>query len=106
MAKNLCDHYIGLWSEGGCNGNVWQCLVTEEDAIERAQDDYDLYDIRMSVNDPNFAPDMTGDPEKEYLAGMRRFFDRRCRTDLVERFSFCPKCGKKISWRKMRNVWK
>lgn len=86
-------------------GNEHQCIIgilhycddsvcsTEKEIVDYVKNNNELYDntekcIRESVR------------MKKYK--LRDFFDKRKGTPL-ERFDYCPRCGKKIDWKAIRN---
>ena len=73
-----CDHYIGMWLDYEDT-----TLVTRDGLCKNVED-------------------MNQYSRKEYQVELEDYFDLRKSVNLV-RFDYCPNCGEKLDWRKMKN---
>ena len=70
-------------------------LVTVNELLKNIQDDYKHYDHICNL----YAQYNLDNPKTPYT--LKDYVDRRKSTNLT-RFEFCPYCGKKIDWKKIK----
>lgn len=73
-----CEHYIGIWIDFEDTG-----LVTNDG-------------LRTNVKYENACV------KPEYRVDIDDYYDRRKNVNLI-RFNYCPKCGEKLDWRKLKH---
>ena len=70
-------------------------LVTVNELLERIQNDYNQYDYLCNL----YNKYKLDNPKPPHI--LKDYCDRRKSTNLT-RFEFCPYCGKKIDWKKIK----
>lgn len=85
---------IGLWHE---YSNTH--LITISELLKDIQNEYEAYDYLCRL----YSECGIDKPETPYA--LKDYCDRRKSTNLT-RFEFCPYCGKKIDWKKIKNEGK
>ena len=89
MSEHEC--IIGLWHEYDNTK-----LVTANVLLELIQDTKELYNYYCNL----YTKYGLDKPQTPYT--LKDYCDRRKSTNF-ERFEFCPCCGKKIDWKKIKN---
>lgn len=73
-------------------------LVTERELISKLASYNEHIDYALSEYGEDFMK-IIGDKVE-----LRKYFDKRYNTDL-NRFEFCPYCGKKIDWKELKKKY-
>lgn len=86
--KHNC--YIGEWLDYENTG-----LVTYDDLKEKIKNNNETFEYGLITYGENFANGVM----KEL--NIKNYFDKRKNTNL-NRFDYCPYCGKKIDWKELK----